>query len=323
MRAAALGTVIVCPGGNYEFLCAHEAFPVAAWLASHGIAAVVLRYRLLPKYGLEEAMDDLEAAVAHVRKTRGGLVGAIGFRRAAPSPRSAGGRARAARRSRSTRRCSVPVLDPREWDDGACEDPTLMFFNRGDERYPPRAQSLLTGGEALKGGAGFAAAPNSLAGPTGDDTMLPKEHLDLYAAACKREGKSFHYIRRNLGGHGFCLNEAAAAVACARAAGRAARCAGSAPTASACPPASDGASRRRRQGRRRRRRLVPVVVARHRRRALSMGARAPLWRGWTFLVCRHNLLARDRKFLERCLSTVDPYDVCYQRRSTFAPTNIS
>ena len=77
--AAALGTVIVCPGGNYEFLCAHEAFPVAAWLASHGIAAVVLRYRLLPKYGLEEAMDDLEAAVAHVRKTRGGPVGAIGF----------------------------------------------------------------------------------------------------------------------------------------------------------------------------------------------------------------------------------------------------
>ena len=40
---------------------------MAAGLASHGLAAVVLRYRLLPKYGLEEAMADLEAAGAHVR----------------------------------------------------------------------------------------------------------------------------------------------------------------------------------------------------------------------------------------------------------------
>jgi len=208
--AAALGTVIVCPGGNYEFLCAHEAFPVAAWLASHGIAAVVLRYRLLPKYGLEEAMDDLEAAVAHVRKTRGGPVGAIGFSAGshliASLCRRAGARGQA--QPLDAQVLVYPCLDPREWDDGACEDPTLMFFNRGDERYPPRAQSLLTGGEALKGGAGFAAAPNSLlVGSTGDDTTPPKEHLDLYAAACKREGKSFHYIRRNLGGHGFCLNE--------------------------------------------------------------------------------------------------------------------
>jgi hypothetical protein len=35
------GTVIVCPGGNYEFLCPKEALPIAEWLASHGIARIV------------------------------------------------------------------------------------------------------------------------------------------------------------------------------------------------------------------------------------------------------------------------------------------
>src|SRR5687767_8093666 len=37
---------IVCPGGGYRVLAPHEEEPFAQWLASQGIAAFVLKYRL-------------------------------------------------------------------------------------------------------------------------------------------------------------------------------------------------------------------------------------------------------------------------------------
>ena len=53
------GTVIVCPGGNYEFLSPLEGLPVVEWLAQHNIGAVVLKYRLLPHYDLDDALAHL------------------------------------------------------------------------------------------------------------------------------------------------------------------------------------------------------------------------------------------------------------------------
>jgi len=68
------GTVIICPGGNYEFLSCVEGQPVVDFFASHGFGSAVLRYRLLPAFGLEEAIDDLEEAVRLVRLMRRGPV---------------------------------------------------------------------------------------------------------------------------------------------------------------------------------------------------------------------------------------------------------
>ena len=47
--AAATGAaVVVCPGGGYAMLAiAHEGFDVAHWLAERGIAAFVLKYRVM------------------------------------------------------------------------------------------------------------------------------------------------------------------------------------------------------------------------------------------------------------------------------------
>ena len=42
--------IVVCPGGGYGGLAAHEAEPIAQWLNSIGVTGVVLRYRLGPKY---------------------------------------------------------------------------------------------------------------------------------------------------------------------------------------------------------------------------------------------------------------------------------
>lgn len=198
------GTVIICPGGNYEFLCPNEGLPVAAWLNSHGIGALVLRYRLLPKHSLDDALDDFVAAVELVRRSRPGPVAAIGF--------SAGGHLvasaalRLARERRPSRRpldaqvLVYPCIDGSEW-----MDMEKCGFFKLDECLP-RAKSLLAGRATLIGGPGFAAPPTYLVASTGDSCCHPKAHSDLYAEVLKRRRVPHNYVRRNLGPHGFGLD---------------------------------------------------------------------------------------------------------------------
>ena len=134
---ASLGTVIICPGGNYEFLSPMEGLPVVRWLARHGIGAVVLRHRLLPSYGLDDSLDDLEAAARRVRKERAGPVAAIGF--------SAGGHLIASLALRAARqgKCQpldaqvlvYPGIDATDWKHPEYNG----FFNGGRWSIPRRA----------------------------------------------------------------------------------------------------------------------------------------------------------------------------------------
>lgn len=78
-KGKASGAVIVCPGGNYEFLSPQEGSPVASWLARQGIPSYVLRYRLLPAYGVQHALEDLRNAVKQVRQEQKGPVCIMGF----------------------------------------------------------------------------------------------------------------------------------------------------------------------------------------------------------------------------------------------------
>jgi acetyl esterase/lipase len=60
--------VVVCPGGSYVRLAAnHEGTQVARWLADHGVAAFVLRYRLGPRYHHPAPLQDVLRAVRTVR----------------------------------------------------------------------------------------------------------------------------------------------------------------------------------------------------------------------------------------------------------------
>jgi acetyl esterase/lipase len=63
-RAKASGTaVIVCPGGGFHFLSwQHEGTEVAQWLADHGVAAFVLKYRLVDTGATEEEFQKRLAA---------------------------------------------------------------------------------------------------------------------------------------------------------------------------------------------------------------------------------------------------------------------
>jgi endo-1,4-beta-xylanase len=65
--------VVVCPGGGHrELWVDHEGFAVAQWLADHGIAAFVLKYRLARETGSTyrvdvEALADAQRALRTVR----------------------------------------------------------------------------------------------------------------------------------------------------------------------------------------------------------------------------------------------------------------
>jgi acetyl esterase/lipase len=79
-------SIVICPGGGYGFLATeHEGREVAAWLNSLGVAGVMLKYRLAPKYKHPAPLDDARRAIATVR-TRSkewgldsGRVGVMGF----------------------------------------------------------------------------------------------------------------------------------------------------------------------------------------------------------------------------------------------------
>eukprot|EP00966_Prymnesium_polylepis_P171822 3973771-Prymnesium_polylepis.1 len=207
---AGTGTVIVVPGGNYEYLSTHEAWPVVAWLEECGIAAAVLRYRLLPAHGLEEALDDLEAAAGAARHHRPGPVAAIGF--------SAGGHLVAALGARAAARghcqpldaavVAYPSIDAKVWADADSAGFTPVRAANGleDGALPKRAASLQAWQDNLLGRAAFGAPPTMLVASTGDEVCPVEEHTDPYAGLLEREGVPHVYIRRNMGDHGFVLS---------------------------------------------------------------------------------------------------------------------
>jgi len=61
-------SVVICPGGGYGFLAVdHEGKEVAEWLNSIGVAGVVLKYRLAPKYHHPSPLQDAQRAIRTIR----------------------------------------------------------------------------------------------------------------------------------------------------------------------------------------------------------------------------------------------------------------
>ena len=59
--------IVVCPGGGYRALASHEGHDVAVWLNSIGVTAVVLKYRLGPKYQHPAMLHDAQRALRTTR----------------------------------------------------------------------------------------------------------------------------------------------------------------------------------------------------------------------------------------------------------------
>lgn len=78
--------VVICPGGGYGIIAMdHEGSQVANWFNSQGITALVLRYRLGPKYRHPMPLNDAQRAIRYVRANAEKLgvsphrVGIMGF----------------------------------------------------------------------------------------------------------------------------------------------------------------------------------------------------------------------------------------------------
>ena len=60
--------VVIAPGGGYHDLAMdHEGLQVAQWLNAHGVAALVLKYRLGPTYHAPVEMEDAQRAMRYAR----------------------------------------------------------------------------------------------------------------------------------------------------------------------------------------------------------------------------------------------------------------
>lgn len=61
--------VVICPGGGYRVHAVdHEGHQIARWFNRQGITAVVLRYRLGPKYNHPAPLQDAQRAIRYVRR---------------------------------------------------------------------------------------------------------------------------------------------------------------------------------------------------------------------------------------------------------------
>lgn len=59
--------IVICPGGAYAQLADHEGHSIALWLNRIGVTAIVLKYRLGPRYGFPAPMQDAARAIRTVR----------------------------------------------------------------------------------------------------------------------------------------------------------------------------------------------------------------------------------------------------------------
>jgi acetyl esterase/lipase len=198
-----VGAVIVFPGGGYEYLAAHEAFPIAEHFRSAGLAAFVLKYRLRP-YEQAVSLLDAQRAVRLVRARAAEFgvdpakIAVIGF--------SAGGHLAA---NLSTHGDDGRLFGGDPVDRQSCRLETAMLI------YPRLvADPILRDSESDRSLVhilylnGLHKAVTAQTPPTFmvvgfDDDKTPYEGCLAYAAKLHESGVRFELHVLGMGGHGF------------------------------------------------------------------------------------------------------------------------
>jgi acetyl esterase/lipase len=180
--------VIVAPGGGHKLLCTtHEGSNVAEWLAQHGIAAFVLKYRLASEPGStytvdEHAVGDMHRAIRLVRSRaaewniNAAAVGVMGF--------SAGGEV-----------CAISSMN----SDAGKKDAADPLDRLSDK---PDFQALIYPGRSFRIVPTKESPPAFLAASSNDrpdiSEGLTKVYLDF-----KKAGRPVELHLYADGGHGF------------------------------------------------------------------------------------------------------------------------
>jgi acetyl esterase/lipase len=191
--------VVVCPGGGYQILAMDlEGTEVCDWLNSAGVTAVLLKYRVPKRQGLEKhtaALQDAQRAIGLVRHRAGewGVdpkrIGVLGF--------SAGGHL-AALASNQYEPRSYPVVD--EADGTVCRPdfsvliyPAYLTVKEQGDRLAPEF-NLTTN------------TPPTFIAMAEDDPIRVETAL-FYAAALKKVNVPFELHIYPTGGHGYGLRQ--------------------------------------------------------------------------------------------------------------------
>jgi acetyl esterase/lipase len=196
----ATGTaVLVCPGGAYNILALDlEGTEVCSWLNSLGVTAVLLKYRVPRRAGLEKhaaPLQDAERALGLIRSRarewglNPGRIGVLGF--------SAGGHLAAALSNAQTQRSYEPVD---EADRVSCRpDFTVLIYpayltvkEEGDKMAPELKISTNT--------------PPAFVAMSQDDPVRV-ENAVFYALALKKVSVPCELHLYPSGGHGYGLRE--------------------------------------------------------------------------------------------------------------------
>jgi acetyl esterase/lipase len=201
--------MIVCPGGGYDHLAAHEGEPVARWLNTLGVTGFLLKYRHGPRYRHPAPLQDVSRAVRLLRsradewKLKADHIGVLGF--------SAGGH--------------VASTVATHFDDGdrQSEDAVERASSRPDVSVlsypvitllPPFAhkgspRNLLGEGateEQLRSLSNelhvTPRTPPTFLFHTADDASVPVENCFMYASALRRANVSFELHVYEHGRHG-------------------------------------------------------------------------------------------------------------------------
>ncbi len=204
--------VVVCPGGGYGGLAiSYEGHDVAAWLNTHGIAGIVLKYRVSP-YRHPAPLDDAQRAIRTVRSRAKelavdpGKIGILGF--------SAGGHLASTAGTHFDEGRS-DAKDP--IDRASCRPdflvllyPVVSFTSEhthrgsmrnllGDKPDAKLVESLSNEKQVTR------RTPPTFLVHTTEDTVVPPENSVLFYLACRKAGVPAELHLYEKGRHGLGL----------------------------------------------------------------------------------------------------------------------
>jgi acetyl esterase/lipase len=201
--------VVVCPGGGYiRHVMDREGYPIAEWLTSNGIAAILLQYRL-PEGRPQVPLLDAQRALRTVRARASDWeidpcrIGILGFSAGGHVASTAGTHFDAGRpgdadpierwSSRPDFMMLVYAVISMTEKPHAMSKTKLLGPNPSAEMVTRFSNELQVGDQT----------PPAFLTHAKDDAGVPPEHSRNFVAAMKAHGIPVEYLELPSGGHGF------------------------------------------------------------------------------------------------------------------------